>query len=89
MSLGVMAKLESNMHSEWLLKKQMKPQYQFLLELSEVLLPRFEQRSRGFIANLYLMETVDTIVLINMPDIMIEHIVKICEKKGSSLGLHY
>lgn len=79
-----------NLNSDQMLKKQMKPLYQLVFALvNKVILPRAERHSFAALADLYPMEGLVNFSPVNLSCIMIEHITKICDLKGSSHGLGY
>lgn len=71
-------------------KKALLPKYQLLFELvSKVLLSRNERISIDSIADLVLLEALDSYTPINMPGILIEHMKKVENFKDKNYGLPY
>lgn len=54
-----------------------------------MILPRAEGFSVAALADLYIMEALTNFTPINLPRVMLEHIIKICEVKDASHGLGY
>lgn len=71
-------------------KKLIKGQYQLYVEfVNKILLPRTEKRTIATIADLYLIEKLSTLVLINLPALMMEHMIKVFKMAERKHGLAY
>lgn len=78
------------MFGERVYKKALKPDYQLLFEqVNKVLLPRAERRSITSIEDMVLHEALGSFTSINLPGIMIEHMLKVESFKDGKHGLPY
>lgn len=88
--MRMIGKLEENLKSDRMFKKQMKPRYHLLFELvNKVLLLHTEWRSLASIQDIYIMEALATFHPDNLPAIIIENILKIHSIKDGRHGLGF
>ncbi|KAK4362537.1 hypothetical protein RND71_017778 [Anisodus tanguticus] len=86
----MIAKLGGDLKGERVFKKQVKPEFQLLFELvNNVLLPRFERRSMTTVPDMFLMKNLASFTPVNLPSLIMKHMLKIMSVKDGKHGLCY
>lgn len=79
-----------NLTSSAISKKLLKGQYPLYFEfVNKVILPRTEKRTITTMVDLYLMEKLTTLVELNLPAIIMEHMTKVYNMEEGNYGLAY
>lgn len=79
-----------NLNPSAVSKKLLKGQYQLYFKLvNKVLFLRTEKRTITIMADLYLMDKLSTMVPINFPALMMEHMTKVSKMAEGKHGLAY